>query len=168
MTGPVRWRLPVGIALAILLTGVGVLTARHFEQSGVQAAGEAMFEGRTPLVARVGGHADTLPAAAVACANCHVPRPQPVGVALSSVPTGTGGTEGQPSASSSPGPTLHRALLLEPVARRGGPPSRYDRQAFCRVLQSGEDPAGVLLPRVMPRYEIDAATCDALWRFVTR
>jgi len=164
-----------GVVLALVLAGVVVAAVRQAADARVLAGGAALFDGRAALVARIGGHADPLPAAVVACTNCHVPRPQPAGVALSADALVAGGGQAATGATGSgaaalagPGPRLHRDLLLDPVARRGGPPSRYDRAAFCRTLQSGEDPAGILLPRVMPRYEIDAPTCTALWRFVTR
>jgi len=173
-----RWRRPALLALALLGVGIGLAAVRAVADARLLAAGESLFDGRAPLVARIGGHVDPLPPAVVACANCHRPAPQPVGVALSTDrpqeggnrPAGPAVTEGGPAraALASPGPVLHRDLLLEPVPRRGGPPSRFDREAFCRLLQSGEDPAGVLLPRAMPRYDIGSAACDALWRYVTR
>jgi len=168
-----RWQRPAGVVLALVLGGVVAAAVRQAADAGGLAGGETLFDGRAALVARIGGHSDPLPAAMVACANCHVPRPQPAGVALSA--DAAAAVAGQADAAgraavalASPGPRLHRELLLEPMQRRGGPPSRYDRSAFCRTLQTGEDPAGVVLPRAMPRYEIDPATCTALWRFVTR
>ena len=166
------------LALTVLGVGLALGAVRAAADARLLSAGESLFDGRAPLVARIGGHADPLPPALVACANCHRPAPQPVGVALSTDrpqddgnrTAGPAGAEGSPAraALASPGPLLHRDLLLDPVPRRGGPPSRFDRDAFCRLLQSGEDPAGVLLPRAMPRYAIDSAACDALWRYVTR
>ena len=75
---------------------------------------------------------------------------------------------GEPRAAASLGPILDRERLTERVARRGGPPSRFDERSFCRLLRTGEDPAGVILPRAMPRYEIDDADCLRLWRYLTR
>jgi hypothetical protein len=63
---------------------------------------------------------------------------------------------------------LDNGDLTRLLARRGGPPSRFDAAAFCRLLRTGEDPAGVLLPKAMPRYELDDAQCGQLWRFLAR
>jgi hypothetical protein len=146
-----RGRRPILVAATVLGVGLAIglamVAVRASAEARSLATGAALFEGRSPLAARIGGHVDRLPPAMVACANCHRPTP---------------------AASASPGPVLSRDLLLAPVARRGGPPSRFDRGAFCRLLETGEDPAGVLLPRAMPRYDIDPAACDALWRFVIR
>jgi hypothetical protein len=57
--------------------------------------------------------------------------------------------------------------LLSPQRRRGGPASRYDRDAFCRLLRKGIDPAYVMINEEMPRYTLDDADCAALWRFLT-
>jgi hypothetical protein len=153
---------------AILLTALGVLAAAgglaawaaaQLERSRVAQAesivaeaGARAFDGRSPLVARIDGHERTLPPQAAACANCHLPSRGPAS------PDGT-----RPAATSL-GPVLHRAALLEPAPRRGGPPSRFDQASFCRLLRTGEDPAGVLLPRAMPRYLLDDAACAQLWQ----
>ena len=115
--------------------------------------GRLLFEGRRPLTGRVGGHSEALPAEALVCANCHRTRP---------------GTPGRLAGGGrDAGSMLNATTLLGALERRGGPPSRYDRDAFCGALRAGVDPAGVVLPRVMPRYAIDAPTCDALWRYLT-
>ena len=147
------------VAIGIAWTGLGLL-----ESLRARDAGARLFDGRTPMVARISGHADPMPAAVVACSNCHAP----LAPRAAAAPPGTAGTApAAPGAvASSAGPVLGRDLLTQPLARRGGPPSRYDPAAFCRLLRTGEDPAGVLLPRAMPRYELDAAACDTLWRFL--
>lgn len=119
----------------------------------VDGDGQRLFEGQRPLRGRVSGHDQWLPPGAVACANCHRTRPG------AATPGGAGGRDA--------GPPLHADALLRSVERRGGPPSRYDRDAFCRALRRGEDPAGVVLPRAMPRYDVGDGDCDALWRFLT-
>lgn len=153
-------RIALGAAATIaVLAGawvaLGAIDARREAAQGARA-----FDGRSPLVGRIDGHAAPLPAAALACANCHLPSARPAGA--------SGPTVGAGAATARFGPVLDRAGLTAPVARRGGPPSRFDERAFCRLLRTGEDPAGVLLPRTMPRYEIDDDDCRRLWRHVTR
>jgi hypothetical protein len=145
---PILWAV-VGVA-ALVIAG---LQARALHEADL---GERAFDGRVPLVARIVGHEAVLPPLAAACANCHLPN---------RVPAGPGGAA---AADASLGPRLHRAGLTEAAPRRGGPPSRFDEGAFCRLLRTGEDPAGVLLPRAMPRYEIDDAGCSQLWRHLLR
>lgn len=124
-------------------------------QAGLQGA--ALWRGTLPLTARIAGHAHALPPVAARCINCH------------------GGESGASASASAAGrdpldgaaPVLTARHLREPTARRGGPPSRYDAAAFCTLLRTGVDPASVLLPRHMPRYEITAADCDALWIHLT-
>jgi protein SCO1/2 len=86
---------------------------------------------------------------AARCANCHGPNR-------------TGRTEGEILA-----PALLPATLLTPQPRRGGPPSAYSEAAFCQLLQTGRDPAGVHLSSVMPRYQLDPRACHLLWQFLT-
>jgi hypothetical protein len=62
---------------------------------------------------------------------------------------------------------LSAATLAEPVARRGGPPSRYDARSLCTLLRSGVDPAHVMVQRAMPRFDIDDLQCEALWQYLT-
>ena len=114
--------------------------------AGDARRGAELFDGSLPLTARIAGHAERLPAEATRCINCH-----------------RANRDGRDAIA----PLLTRQHLLELVARRGGPPSQYDERTFCRVLRSGIDPAWVILPRVMPRYEVDEATCSALWAHLT-
>ena len=112
--------------------------------------GRSLFEGRSPLVGRIAGQDIVLPVQASRCVNCHLDaRPAPGGAAAQRL-----------------GPPLTGPSLLETVQRRGGPPSRYDSTAFCRLLRTGVDPAFVIVDRSMPRYEIDTADCEALWAHV--
>lgn len=165
LRGPIAIAALASVAIGLAWTGLGWL-----ESARTRDAGARLFDGRTPMVARISGHADPMPAGVVACANCHRPvappadaRPEPAAPATTAAaPAAVAST----AVASTAGPVLGRDLLTRPLPRRGGPPSRYDAAAFCRVLRTGEDPAGVLLPRAMPRYEIDAAACDALWRFL--
>ncbi len=106
--------------------------------------GAALWSGDLPLTARIAGHDHALPPRAARCINCH-----------------GGATGGDPLAGTAP--QLTARYLREPVARRGGPPSRYDAATFCTLLRTGVDPTSVLLPRHMPRYTISDAECAALW-----
>lgn len=112
-----------------------------------EASGAALWRGDWALTARLSGHEQVLPGQASRCINCH-------GGADRAAPGG--------------GPRLDAGYLTRAVARRGGPASRYDEAAFCRLLRTGVDPASVLVPREMPRYDIDDADCAALWQFLTR
>jgi hypothetical protein len=63
-------------------------------------------------------------------------------------------------------PRIDRSLLLDLRQRRGGPPSRYNQAAFCKLLRTGIDPAYILVAREMPVYELDEAQCASLWMFL--
>jgi hypothetical protein len=112
-----------------------------------EASGAALWRGDWALTARLSGHEQVLPGQASRCINCH-------GAADRAAPGG--------------GPRLDAGYLTHSVARRGGPASRYDEAAFCRLLRTGIDPAAVMVPREMPRYDIDDADCAALWQFINR
>jgi len=108
--------------------------------------GSALYRGKEALAAKVRGHDEWLPAEAVRCANCH--------------DAASGARLGRVAA-----PQLDRTLLLEPRQRRGGPPSRYDRAAFCKLLRTGVDAASIVIAREMPIYEVEESQCAALWSF---
>lgn len=122
------------------------------------AHGQRLFAGTEPMRGRIAGHADALPALASRCVNCHAPGRSTVAApaASAAAPTNT-----------SFAPLLTPAYLTVPVARRGGPPSRYDEATFCRALRTGIDPAYVIVSRSMPRYDVNDADCRALWRHLT-
>jgi hypothetical protein len=107
-----------------------------------RAAGRELFNGTRPLAAHLDGHGESLPPMAARCANCHEGA-QVIGGAVD------------------------KATLTRAVPRRGGPPSRYDEAAFCKLLRTGIDPAWVLLPRAMPRYRVGDSDCASLWAYVT-
>jgi len=152
------------------------LTQRQAEATLQIEAGARLFDGRAPLRARIDGHAETMTASAVVCANCHLPGAAAAAVTTSAATlaasSATSSTASSTAAAavtqSAIGPVLDNGDLTRLLARRGGPPSRFDEAAFCRLLRTGEDPAGVLLPKVMPRYELDDAQCGQLWRFLAR
>jgi hypothetical protein len=121
------------------------------QQSAVDSStlrGRELFTGQAALQGRISTHEMDLPPAVVRCANCHA--------------EGTGSAVARSNA-----PRLDREWLLSPQRRRGGPPSHYDRDSFCRVLRKGVDPAWVVINEEMPRYTVDDADCSALWRFLT-
>jgi cytochrome c553 len=143
------------IALVLVATA-GLGAWQGWQWLSTLQAGLELFDGRRPLVARVQGHADRLPAAAARCSNCHAPQSVRQGARAAGLAT------------TSFGPLLNRASLQHNLPRRGGPPSRYDAHSLCQVLRTGVDPAWVVLPRTMPRYELSGEDCAALWAHLTR
>ena len=117
--------------------------------------GRELFTGERALSGRIVGHAADLPVPASRCVNCHAIQPPAPGPD-SSAP----GTQAF-------GPVLTRSGLTQASSRRGGPASRYDEAAFCRVLRTGIDPAHVIILRAMPRYVLTDADCRALWVHLT-
>jgi hypothetical protein len=109
--------------------------------------GCAIFNGKHPLVAHLRDDNRALPSSTTRCVNCHAAAPDAPGTAAFA-------------------PPLTHDSLLGATRRRGGPISHYDAAAFCRALESGVDPAGVMLRKAMPRYRISDADCTALWNFV--
>ena len=116
--------------------------------SDVARRGNALYRGKEALTGKVRGHDESLPAAAVRCANCHDQVNGARQSGLAAVPQ------------------LDRSLLLEARQRRGGPPSRYDQAAFCKLLRTGVIPAFILVAREMPIYQLDQSQCASLWSFL--
>lgn len=110
-------------------------------------ASAIFFEGRH-AVASLRGDERALPSDAARCANCH-------DGAGHRVPRGRGAGEA--------GPPLTREQLVGMRSRRGGPASRFDEHAFCRLLATGIDPADIVVRRGMPLYRLSAPDCAALW-----
>ncbi|ALX16369.1 hypothetical protein P350_31610 [Burkholderia cepacia JBK9] len=136
--------------MAACVAAAGIVTA----MSGGRAAaaddvtrGHALFGGEAPLHGRLSTHPDSLPPRVVRCANCHA--------------AGAG-----PAVPNSLAPRLTPDGLTALRARRGGPPTRYDRDAFCALLRTGLDPAYVLINVAMPRYTLSERDCTALWRYL--
>ena len=134
--------LLAGAALATSAVGLW-LKHRHAEQQ--RARGEALFVGSAALPGRLAGHATALPTQATRCINCH-----------SSDATAT-------PAAPTLGPPLTGQRLASMQSRRGGPATRFDAASLCRALRSGVDPAQILLPTSMPRYDATEAQCADLW-----
>jgi hypothetical protein len=118
--------------------------------------GRRLFAGDLPLHASIAGHDLVLPVQASRCTNCHTIE-SPTAIAA-------------PAASSNQtlGGTLSAAVLSEPIRRRGAPPSTFDEKTLCRLLRTGVDPAHIIIPRSMPRYQISDADCHALWVYLSK
>lgn len=115
--------------------------------TGSTQRGAALFNGKEPLNGRIRSHEETLPPEVVRCINCH-------------------GAKTSNDLSRVAAPHLDKAWLLDFHQRRGGPPSRYDQPAFCKLLRTGVDPAHILIAREMPTYNVDDADCASLWSFI--
>lgn len=107
--------------------------------------GYEIYSGQHALVAHLRDDNRILPDMAVRCINCH----------------------GRTDNATSFGPPLTSRYLLSDMHRRGGPSSRYNLSSFCRVLNVGVDPTGIVLKKVMPQYTLSDGECAALWNFVT-
>jgi hypothetical protein len=109
--------------------------------------GYALYHGHLAMTGRITGHDSNLPGRASRCVNCH----------------DAGRSSALSARSIAP---LTGASLTEPHSRRGGPETVYAESSFCTVLQNGMDPAYVLVNRTMPRYDLSASDCQALWFYV--
>jgi hypothetical protein len=118
--------------------------------------GAQLYDGRIALSGQLRGHDQPLPTDALRCANCHEPS------RLSTRDLGTAGN------TDSFAPRLDQHSLTQFHARRGGPATRYDADAFCRVLRSSVDPGLVLLRKPMPQYVLSDDDCQALWQFLSQ
>jgi hypothetical protein len=143
-------------ASALVLSAAGLGGAWAWQLWQLQQVGEQLFDGRQPLGAQIQGHAEPLPPAAARCSNCHVTQAVRQGAAAAGL------------AGAAFAPLLTAATLDQDLPRRGGPPSRFDAASLCRLLRDGIDPAWVMLPKVMPRYQVSDAQCVALWTHLTR
>ena len=123
--------------------------------------GRRLFTGELPLAGRVTGHTTDLPQQASRCVNCHA-----AGTAVPSASASASASAG-PSTQSF-GPVLNADLLAKNRPRRGGPPSKYDAAALCKLLTTGIDPAYIIIPRNMPRYDASIAECNALWAYLSQ
>ena len=109
------------------------------------------------MKARMVGHDMDLPSIAVQCHNCH----RTAGV----TPAASASAGDLPS--DTLGPVLNRQTLTSALPRRGGPPSSYDNERLCRVLSTGVDSAYIIINSTMPRYQLSADDCKALWAYLT-
>jgi hypothetical protein len=138
--------------------------------AAVVRRGARLFTGEAPLEASLRGHDHALPLDALRCSNCHVvgPDASPSAVVLTAAkPAGWGPDVGPRGVVATPvAPHLGPHSLLEPQRRRGGPPSQYAVDSFCKLLRTGVDPAQVYAAHAMPVYRISDADCTALWAYL--
>ena len=140
------------MALALATALATGLAWRGWREPAVPASvarGARLFDGTEPLAGTLSGHSASLPVETTRCTQCH---------------TGPGASPAAASSSASP---LDRRLR-EARPRRGGPPVAYEPASFCRSLRTGVDPAHIVLPRAMPRFDADDAQCAALWAYLTQ
>jgi len=126
--------------------------------------GEQLFDGKVALAAKLAGDAVPLPGYATRCRNCHT-NTSPASVDNAVSQSSTPGSLGT-------GPSRQAVLSRESLtllkSRRGAPPSRFDEPGFCRLMRQGIDPMNVVMPRLMPRYDLTNSQCHALWIYLTR
>jgi len=138
------------VATAMATTPALARTAQATDEAAQvaerQALGAALFHGHPSLTARLRHQDMHLPPVASRCSNCHASTADANALA----------------------PTLDADGLLTARPRHGGPPSRYERDSFCRLLRTGIAPAEVIVGQAMPIFELTDAQCDALWRHLTR
>lgn len=131
-------------------------------------AGAALFTGATAITAHLAGDADELPGIASRCVNCHERETTPVGGAgtkqLAAVQPPRKGERS--TVAGTYASVLDRAWLTTARVRHGGPSTAYDAASFCTLVRSSIDPASVLVPSVMPRYDATDAQCESLWAFL--
>lgn len=182
---PAMLFVAAGLMLVATLAS-GLLLAHQHQQRRTQAEqaehqarvqrGQALFHGEAALPGHLSGHAQALPTMATRCVNCHAAPGQAADgtsllSALAAAPPGAGGAQVEATLANPPiadriGPTLSRSSLTEARPRRGGPASRFDAHSLCQALSSGVDPAQVLLPDRMPRYQPSPEQCQDLWAYL--
>jgi hypothetical protein len=140
------------VVVALLLGAGAVAYERHASANQAQARGEALFHGAAVMPAQLATHEELLPPVATRCSNCHE---------APTVTPGRAAADPRPYANA-----LDRASLDAARSRRGGPPSRFDATRLCTLLRTGVDPAQVMLPATMPRYQATDAQCSDLWAYL--
>jgi hypothetical protein len=135
----------LALLLAVLLAAQPTWAGATAGAEPSPERGRALFVGAAPLVGRIALHTSNLPPEVLRCANCH-------------------DAAGSPPVLRTVAPALRRAWLIAPRERRGGPLSAYDLAAFCRLLQTGQDPANLIVNVQMPRYTVSDQDCGDLWR----
>ena len=147
-----RWlAMCAGVLVVLLGVTAGPVSTEGQQKSPSRPSrkrGEALFLGKEALLGRLAGDIAVIPPELGRCANCHAPSAT--------------GQSGSPADL-----RLDRSTLLALKKRRGALPSAYTRDAFCRVVRSGVDPAFVVVAREMPRYALDEAQCSSLWSYLT-
>ena len=147
-SGMTRWARRLGCALVLCVVPAWA-TAALASTGEEPTVGHDLFIGALDLKGRISSHTTDLPAEVVRCVNCHA--------------AGNG-----PDVPRSVAPRLTGSWLGELHARRGGPLTRYDSDAFCTLLRKGRDPAYIVISVEMPRYDISDKQCRALWNFLNQ
>lgn len=155
-------------ASALLWTAALALGACTGRDDAKAARGRALFEGDVALTARLVGHEQPLPAQATRCVNCHGAAASGAAGSAAAAAARAAANTGWAAPLARTAPALDRARLTQSQSRRGGPASAYDAATLCRLLRTGVDPAQVLLPAVMPRYDISDEQCAELWSTLSR
>lgn len=139
----------------VLLTAFGLTSGSALADSRMVDRGQKLFSGTEPMLGRISGHSTNLPSEASRCINCHRSDLKAE-------------KRGAAEPASSFAPLLNAETLTQPRSRRGGPPSRYDARSLCQTLRTGVDPVYIVMPSVMPRYEVSDDDCALLWAYLTR
>jgi hypothetical protein len=135
------------------LLGLGTWFAYRARQHDLQREhGRSIFHGEIMVPGSLQGHDTPLPSMATRCSNCHE--------ASNAAPNAG------PATASSYAAPLNRQLLTLPKSRRGGPPTLYNAALMCTLLRTGIDPAHIIVPTIMPRYEISDLQCADLWSYL--
>lgn len=156
-----RGGAPRLVQFGVLLACVVFASCSRTVRAGdLVESGAALYSGTAAMRAHLVGDDDVLPVVATRCTNCHERAAGSVNGAGSVL-------AGQPAS----GPrayasALGRSWLLTPRQRHGGPATQYDAASFCTLVRTGEDPAHVLIPPVMPRYDATDAQCESLWTYL--
>lgn len=150
-----RWAVALGSVATLGLLGTGVWLAHESE---LRQQGEAMFQGKVLLPANLAGQEMILPVQASRCINCHgtVQKNPWIDPSVS-----------QPPAEQTFASPINGAWLKQARMRHGGPESKYDQPALCKLLREGVDPGHVMISTTMPRYNLTDAQCAALWAYLS-
>lgn len=163
---PLRVRVFGVVATATVALGVALTAFGRETTAPSPERGENVFRGHVPVTARLAGQDDDLPVAAVRCTNCHE-APSARSAVTAGNPATTGLVETpSPNATDAYAVTLNNDWLSVPRSRRGGPASVYTDRTLCAVLNTGVDPAHVMIPTTMPRYALTPEQCADLWAYL--
>lgn len=144
----------------MLACALATSCSRQARAGDLMDAGAALYSGTVAMQAHLAGDTDALPVVATRCINCH----ELAAGAATSAPSVAAGQ--RPAGAGSYAAALNRTWLVMPQTRHGGPATQYDAASFCTLVRTGEDPAHVLIPPVMPRYDATDAQCESLWTYL--
>lgn len=154
-------RRVIGPACLVLVCVAGAACSQTVRANdNLIESGAAFYNGAVPLPAHLTGDTDVLPVVASRCVNCHV-RPAKASETIVLALAADQASSGRPYAAA-----LSREWLVTARQRHGGPATQYDSASFCTLIRTGEDPAHVLIPPVMPRYDATDEQCNSLWAYL--